>query len=81
MIKDKMDMILEHANITRNEYARRRGVDKSTVSRQFNRNTWKIQSILQLAEMCNCELVFIDKDSKEHIATMDISDIEETTKQ
>lgn len=74
MIKDKLEKLLEHADMSKAEYARSNGVDKSTISQRFKRNNWSIQHLIKLADACNCDIAFIDKSTGETVSTIDISD-------
>lgn len=78
MIKDKLEKLLEHADMSKADYARNTMIGRSAVTKRFKQNTWTIQNLIEIADMCNCNIVFMDKDTNETISQIDITDYEPT---
>lgn len=75
-MKNKIKGLLQIAGLNVSKYAQLTGKSQPNISNKLNRGTFDISELIELAELTNTKLAFID-DSGNAIITFDKSDLPE----
>lgn len=74
MIKDKIKGLITITGHTQSEIADKKGVSRQQYNLKITRNAFRVNDLIELAELTDTQLAFIDKDGKALI-TFDKEDI------
>lgn len=81
MINNKIKAFLKLKEIKNIDYSNKLNLSNSqALNTKFIRNSFKLQDIIILAEIANCEVALIDKATKQPIIIFDNEDLKEFEK-
>ncbi len=75
MITNKIKALLSLKGSGLTKFAEFIGKSQPTISNKAKRDTWNAIDLIQIAELTNTELCFIDKDTREVMITFNKSDL------
>lgn len=75
MIKDKIKGLITLTGHTQAEIADKKGVSRQQYNLKITRNAFRVNDLIELAELTNTQLSFTDKETGKILVSFDIEDI------
>lgn len=77
MKKDKIKAILSLKNLTMSDFANYLNKSKQQISNKARTDVWSVDEVIQLAELTDTKLAFVDKNTGKILIEFEYGDIKE----